>query len=300
VCQHLGIDHYVIDMKKQFKDHVMDPFCKEYLQARTPNPCIECNRHIKFGAMLDWALEQGFEGIATGHYVLREEQDDEYTLKRSSAGKDQSYVLWRLTQHQIAHTLFPLCNMEKTEIRELIKDAGLPVFAKKDSQDICFVPDGDYAAHIEKYYQNDTIRHMLNAGSFVDAEGNKIGRHSGMLHYTIGQRKGLGGGFSQPMFVLKLLPESNEIVIGTNEQCKSSKVYCTNTHIISEKNTRKNFTCTVKLRYAARPAQAQVTLEENRAVIELQEPQRAVTPGQSAVFYDGDTVIGGAIIESAE
>lgn len=300
VCEHIGIDHYTVDMRGKFREKIIEPFCMEYLCARTPNPCIECNRHIKFGAMLDFALELGFDGIATGHYVRKEGAGTDCALYRAESSKDQSYVLWQLDRHQLSHALFPLCGMEKQEIRQLIKDAGLPVFSKKDSQDICFIADGDYAGYISKIYQNDTITKRLTPGDFVDIQGNTVGRHNGLLHYTVGQRKGLGGGFPQPMFVLKLNPDSNTIVIGTNDQCFSGRVVCSCVNIIQPDITPKFFTCEVKLRYAAKPARAKVFLDEEQAIIELEQPQRAVTPGQSAVFYDGDRVIGGAIIESSE
>ncbi len=299
VCEHLGIEHHIIDMRDRFRSTVISPFCEEYLRARTPNPCIECNRHIKFGAMLDWALEQGFDAIATGHYVTTRQMGESVALMRSQSRKDQSYVLWQLDQRQLSHALFPLCDMEKDAIRHLIEEARLPLFAKKDSQDICFIPDGDYAGFIQKQYQNETIRPSLTPGHFIDRSGNVIGRHKGMMHYTVGQRKGLGGGFAQPMFVLELLPESNRIVLGTAEECFVSRVECGNVNVIQPDITPNTFTCGVKLRYSAPLAAAKVTIEGDKAVIELESPQRAGTPGQSAVFYDGDRVIGGAIIHRA-
>jgi len=300
VCEHIGIDHYAIDMHRRFDEDVIRPFCEEYIRSRTPNPCIECNRRIKFGAMLDWALNMGFDGIATGHYVRCERMGESYALLRSKSAKDQSYVLWQLDQHQLSHAVFPLYGMEKQQIRTLIEEAQLPIFSKKDSQDICFIPDGDYAGFIQKIYQNDTIKQQLTPGSFVDVNGNRLGSHNGLLHYTIGQRKGLGGGFPQPMFVLQLKPEGNEIVIGTNEQCFAGKVECSGVNIIQPEITPDQFACEVKLRYAAKPAKALVTIDGSKAYIYLETPQRAVTPGQSAVFYDGDRVIGGAVIDRAE
>ncbi|MBE6759948.1 MAG: tRNA 2-thiouridine(34) synthase MnmA [Ruminococcaceae bacterium] len=299
VCEHLGIEHHVIDMRDRFRETVIQPFCEEYLRARTPNPCIECNRHIKFGAMLDWALKHGFDAIATGHYVTTRQMGESTALIRSPSRKDQSYVLWQLDQHQLSHALFPLCDMEKADIRAMVEEAQLPVFAKKDSQDICFIPDGDYAAFIQSEYHNETIKPSLTPGDFIDRSGNVIGRHSGLMHYTVGQRKGLGGGFAQPMFVLELLPESNRIVLGTNDQCFVSRVECSQVNIIQPEITPNSFTCGVKLRYSAPVAAAKVTVEGERAVIELETPQRAATPGQSAVFYDGDRVIGGGIIHRA-
>ena len=185
VCEHLGIEHHVIDMREQFGTSVIEPFCEEYLRARTPNPCIECNRHIKFGAMLDWALEHGFDGIATGHYVTTQWMGESTALMRSRSRKDQSYVLWQLDQRQLSHALFPLCDKEKPEIRSLIEEAGLPVFAKKDSQDICFIPDGDYAGFIRTKYHNETTEASLTPGDFINREGKVIGRHTGLMHYTV-------------------------------------------------------------------------------------------------------------------
>jgi len=300
VCEQMGIEHHIIDMRDRFEQTVIQPFCGEYFRARTPNPCIECNRHIKFGAMLDWALENGFDAIATGHYVHTQKMGDSIALMRSPSKKDQSYVLWQLDQRQLSHAVFPLCDMEKQDIRRLIEEENLSVFSKKDSQDICFIPDGDYAGFIQNKYQNETMRHCTTPGDFIDRDGKKIGRHNGLIHYTVGQRKGLGGGFVQPMFVLELLPESNQIVLGTNDQCFVSRVECSSVNIIQPEITPNYFTCGVKLRYSAPIAQAAVTVEGDRAIIELETPQRAGTPGQSAVFYDGDRVIGGGIIERAK
>ncbi len=299
VCRQLEIDHYIIDMRREFERDVITPFCSEYLNARTPNPCIECNRTIKFGAMLGWALDHGFDGIATGHYARLEQRGEDVALMRSPSRKDQSYVLWQLNQHQLSHTLFPLWNMEKEEIRRLIEEERLEVFSKKDSQDICFIPDGDYAGFIKRKYHNDTIKHCTAPGDFLDRQGNVIGRHNGLMHYTIGQRKGLGGGFSQPMFVLELLPERNAIVLGTGDQCFVSRVSCQRVNIINQKETPNIFTCGVRLRYSAPITPATVTVTENTAQVELHTPQRAGTPGQSAVFYDGDRVIGGGVISSS-
>jgi len=300
VCDQLGIEHHVIDMRDLFEEKIIRPFCEEYLRARTPNPCIECNRHIKFGAMLDWALEHGFDGIATGHYVRTEHTGESTVLMRSPSKKDQSYVLWQLNSRQLSHAIFPLCDMEKEDIRRLIEEAGLSVFSKKDSQDICFIPDGDYAKFIQNKYQYETIAPSLTPGEFIDRSGAVIGRHKGLMHYTVGQRKGLGGGFSKPMFVLELLPESNRIVLGGNEECFVSRVECSDVNIINPEITPNTFTCGVKLRYSAPLAAATVTVAGDRAIIDLEAPQRAGTPGQSAVFYDGDRVIGGGIIHRAQ
>ena len=269
VAYRLGIEHLVFNFKDAFRSHVMQPFCDSYLRGETPNPCINCNRHIKFDAMLRRAEALGYDYIATGHYAVRR-QDPEtgrYLLCRpKDRSKDQTYVLYNLTQHQLAHTLFPLGDLEKAQVRQMAEAAGLVNSHKPDSQDMCFVPDGDYAGY---------IRHATGAeiqpGDFLDTAGNPIGRHRGLIHYTIGQRKGLGLSLGRPAYVVGKDAASNTVTIGAE-----SDLY-TDSFTVRELNwiePMEDGTC--------------------RAVLEA--PQRAVTAGQSAVFYDGDTVVGGGII----
>lgn len=296
VCEKLCIEHYCVDGKALFEQKVIEYFCDEYLRGRTPNPCVECNRHIKFGLLLDWALDKGFDAVATGHYVRRQESPGGVSLLRSLGGKDQSYALWRLDQRQLAHAVFPLCDMEKQQLREMVKEAGLPVFSKQDSQDVCFIPDGDYCSFIKKRYPPDAIRKYIEPGAFVDRNGNRLGRHEGLIRYTNGQRRGLGGGFAEPMFVLGLKPESNEIVLGKASECFTDHAGCGQINLIEPDRDGISFDCGVKIRYSAKTAQAHVQITGDCASISFAEPQRAVTPGQSAVFYDNERVIGGGII----
>ncbi len=292
VCRVLGIDHILLDFRSNFQHNVMSPFCSEYMHARTPNPCIECNRTIKFGDMLKYALDNGFDMIATGHYAKRvfNEKSGLFELHRA-AYKDQSYFLCQLTQHQLEHTLFPLADMTKEEIRNLTKQNSLPVHAKRDSQDICFIPDGNVAGFLsERGY-------TLTPGDIIDENGKKTGTHNGAQAYTVGQRKGLGGGFSQPMFVLSVDADNNRLIIGSSESLFSSHITVDNVNFISGSAPSESFNARVRLRFGSQGDDALVTLTENSsAAIEFSVPQRAPTPGQSAVFYDGDNLIGGGYI----
>ncbi len=294
VCRAIGIEHITFDLRESFSKNVMSPFCAEYMRARTPNPCVECNRHIKFGEMLDYALNNGFDMIATGHYAKRvfNSETNLYELHRAEY-KDQSYFLCQLNQHQLSHTLFPLADMCKDDIRAFAMEHELPVHAKRDSQDICFIPDGDVASFL-------TSRgHRLVPGYIVNEEGKKVGSHPGAQAYTVGQRKGLGGGYPHPMFVLKVDAEKNRLIIGGSESLFSSRVEVDGISFISGYAPGKKFSADVKLRFGAKGDRAEITLLENgRAFIEFSTPQRAPTPGQSAVFHDGDRVLGGGYISA--
>lgn len=286
----LGIELLVLDRREFFKKSVIDPFVSEYLSARTPNPCIECNSIIKFGAMLDYALEIGCDGIATGHYARIEENSGRYLLKKSQSPKDQSYFLYRLNQHQLSHTVFPLEGLEKPQIREIAAKAGLPVAEKGDSQEICFVPNDDYIAYLA------SLGITSPKGDFVDINGNILGTHNGIINYTIGQRKGLGA-FGKPMFVTQISAENNTVTIGENGSQYSQGLIADRLNFISVENLTQPIRADVKIRFRARPEPATVTPSSDGTVrIIFDEPQRSVTPGQSAVFYDGDTVIGGGRI----
>lgn len=298
LCESLHIDHYTLDFREQFGRLVIEPFCTEYLQGRTPNPCVLCNKELKFGLMLDWALEHGFDAIATGHYAhLEPGEGGTPSLYRSETEKDQSYMLWRLDARQLSHTVFPLDGMTKAEVRAAAERAGLPVARKKDSQDICFIPDGDYARFIAGWCDNETMQNALTPGDLIDREGRVLGKHNGLIHYTVGQRKGLGGGFKQPMFVLGLRVKENSVVLGTAEERYSSVMYCRDVNIVGQNGRQFPGRYRVKIRYAAKEAPAEVELlPDDTARVSFEQPQRAITPGQSAVFYDGDRVVGGGFI----
>lgn len=296
-CRALGIKHLVPDMKELFKAKVIDYFAEEYARGRTPNPCIVCNREIKLGAMLDYALENGFDAVATGHYAGIERQPDgQMALRRSRCSKDQSYVLWQLSQHQLAHAVFPLCDEEKSVLREEVRAAGIPCYAKPDSQDICFIPDGDY-----RRYLRERCGITDREGSFVDENGNVLGQHSGITGYTVGQRKGLGGGFPEPMFVAELRPVSNEILLCPGRKKLRSTVFCENINMI-RKGCDSHFSTEVKLRYSAPMQQAEIDYDAaaGKAILRFEQPQPSPTPGQSAVFYSGEYVLGGGIITGSE
>lgn len=294
VCSVLGIEHILLGFRDKFSANVMSPFCEEYMKARTPNPCVECNRFIKFGAMLDYALENGFDCIATGHYAKKvfNSKSGLYELHRAKY-KDQSYFLCQLNQHQLCHTLFPLADMNKDEIRALAESNALPVHAKRDSQDICFIPDGNVAGFLtERGYS-------LKKGDIVNENGETVGTHPGAQAYTVGQRKGLGGGFPTPMFVLKVDSDKNRLIIGGAESLFSSRVTVDGVSFISGTAPGMQFTSNVKLRFGSKGDESLITLQPNGgALLEFSSPQRAPTPGQSAVFYDGDTVLGGGYISA--
>lgn len=293
VAYKLGIEHLVFNFTEVFEKTVMDYFAADYLRGKTPNPCIACNRHVKFDAMLRRAMELGFDYVATGHYAsIRKREDGRYLLEQVDAAKDQSYVLYGMTQFQLAHTLLPIAGYEKETIRRLAVEADLPVAHKPDSQDICFIEDHDYAAFIEKYTGTVTP-----PGDFVDGEGNVLGRHRGIAHYTVGQRKGLGMAFGQPMYVTALRPEQNQVVLGPDGSQYRASLLAEDLNWIAVPGLDGPMTVTAKVRYQAQPAQAVVTpLADGRVRVDFTEPQRSVTPGQAVVFYDGKTVVGGGTI----
>lgn len=286
----LGIELRILDRRDYFKKNVIEPFIGEYLAARTPNPCVECNAAVKFGTMLDYALEIGCDGIATGHYAKIEERDGRYLLKRSESAKDQSYFLFRLNQFQLSRAIFPLEGMDKEEIRLKAEKAGLPVARKGDSQEICFVPDDDYIAYLT------SLGITSPKGNFIDKDGNVLGVHNGIINYTIGQRKGLGA-FGKPMFVTGMNAENNTVTIGENGSQYSVGFVADKLNFIAFDRPAEPFRANVKIRFKAKEQPALITPNADGTVtVVFDESQRSVTPGQSAVFYDGDIVIGGGRI----
>lgn len=293
VCRKLGIEHFVFNFKDKFEKSVIEKFISEYQIGNTPNPCIECNKHIKFGAMLELALEKGYDKIATGHYAEVKKQGDRFVIvKPRDKAKDQSYVLYSLTQHQLSHTVMPLGSFTKTEVRELAEQRGLITAHKSDSQDICFVPDGDYTDFISKH-----LNITFPEGDYVDVNRKVIGRHKGMIRYTIGQRKGLGMGFGKPVFVLDKFPTENKVILGDEDGLFKTKVLVKDVNFMAIENLASPINCMGKLRYRHNEQPCRIIpLDETTLLAEFNEPQRAPTPGQAAVFYDGDTVICGGII----
>lgn len=292
IADRLGIELRVLDRRDFFKKSVIEPFISEYLAARTPNPCVECNFAIKFGAMLDYALENGCDGIATGHYAKIEESSGRFLLKRSESSKDQSYFLHRLSQFQLSHSIFPLEGMEKSEIRERAEKAGIHVAEKRDSQEICFVPNDDYIAYLS------SLGITSPKGSFIDKNGNTLGEHNGIINYTIGQRKGLGA-FGKPMFVTGISAENNTVTIGENGSQYSIGLVADRMNWIAFDSLTEPVRADVKIRFRAKEQPALITPNADGTVtIIFDEPQRSITPGQSAVAYDGSIVLGGGRILS--
>lgn len=296
VAQKLGIEHLVFDMKEDFKKYVMNYFIDSYLKGETPNPCLECNKNIKFGKMLEEAEKRGFEYVATGHYAKRvfDEKNGKYQLIRpSDRSKDQTYVLYGLTQYQLSKTLFPLGNYTKPQAREIAQNAGLINSGKPDSQDICFVPDGDYASFITAH--SDAV---IKKGDFLNSEGEIIGTHNGLIHYTIGQRKGLGMALGKPAYVTEKDAEKNTVTIGDKEDLFKSEITVHDLNWISGEILTEPIAVTAKTRYSQNEAEAIVTpLNENMATVTFKQPQRAPAKGQAAVFYNGNVLLGGGIIE---
>ena len=298
VCNKLGIEHYVLDFREDFKTYVIDYFVDEYKNGRTPNPCIACNKFLKFDAMLKRAELLGADFVATGHYA-KIEQDNKtgrYLLKKAEAQvKDQTYALYSLTQSQLSKTLMPLGELkDKNETRKIAEQLGLVTAKKPDSMEICFVPDKDYAGFIKRNSET-----FPEEGNFVDTEGNILGRHKGIVHYTIGQRKGLGVTFGKPMFVVKIDADANEVVLAEKGSEFSSELTAGKLNFIPFETPSAPIRVNAKVRYSAKEAPATVTMEGDKAKIKFDTPQRAITPGQAVVFYEigGDNVIGGGIIE---
>lgn len=295
VAWKLGIPYYVMNFKQEFKEHVMDYFVDEYLHGRTPNPCIACNRYVKWESLLARSLEIGADYIATGHYAQVEQlSNGRYALKKSAtAAKDQTYALYNLTQEQLARTLMPVGAYTKDEIRRMAEEIGLSVAHKPDSQEICFIPDHDYARFIEE----STGEHPA-AGNFVDLEGHVLGRHAGITHYTVGQRKGLNLSMGHPVFVVEIRPETNEVVIGNGEDVFTDSLICDRLNWMAVDSLHgKAMQVTAKIRYSHRGAPCTIReIGEDLVECRFAEMVRAVTPGQAVVFYDGDYVVGGGTI----
>ena len=295
IANKLGIDYYVLDFRKEFSEFVIDYFVDEYVNGRTPNPCIACNKFLKFDAMAKKAGILEAEYIATGHYAKIEydEKICRYILKRASAkSKDQTYALYNLNQEQLSHLVLPLGEFKsKEEVREYAERHNLITARKPDSQEICFVPDNDYVSFIQR-----RIGELPGEGNFVDLEGNILGRHKGIVNYTIGQRKGLGLAFGKPMFVVKIDAEKKEVVLGEQGEEFSDTLYAVKPNFIPFDSIESPIRASAKVRYSAQPADCTVLMEDGKVKIVFDEPQRAITPGQAVVLYDGDIVLGGATI----
>ncbi|MFH0917691.1 MAG: tRNA 2-thiouridine(34) synthase MnmA [Candidatus Omnitrophota bacterium] len=292
VCQKLGIRHYVLNFDKYFYQEVIQNFYQEYLSGRTPNPCVRCNQFIKFGILLKKAINLGAQFLATGHYARIVKSPQGYLLKKAKdLKKDQSYFLYRLTQAQLKHVIFPLGNFTKPKVRQLASDFGLQVAAKQDSQEICFLPDGKYGDFIKARGQG-----AVKPGDFVDKNGNILGRHRGIAFYTIGQRHGLGIAARHPLYVTQINAQANQVSVGARQEVYKSEFMIRDGHFLG-KPPKKKIEIKVRIRYNHKETLAAVYPGQDKQRVVFKQPQFAVTPGQSAVFYAKDTVLGGGIIQ---
>ena len=295
VADKIGIPFYVLNFRDSFKKNVIDYFIDEYMEGKTPNPCIACNKYLKFDELLKKAQGIGADYIATGHYAKIEEHNGRYILVKSDDDKkDQTYALYNMTQEQLAHTLMPCGEYTKDRIREIAKEIGLDVHNKKDSEEICFISDNNHGKYI-----SEAMPGKVKQGNFVDKDGNILGKHKGIVYYTIGQRKGLGLAMGRPVFVTDINPLTNEVVVGAEEDIFKTDLICKDINFIAFDNLDKSLELKAKIRYSAKPATATITpLENGKVRVSFKEKQRAITKGQSVVFYLDDLVVGGGIIES--
>ena len=295
VCHKLGIEHFVFNFKETFQEEVIQKFKRKYEEGSTPNPCIDCNKYIKFSKLIQRAILMEKDYIATGHYARIEfdNASGRYLLKRAvDLSKDQSYVLYVLTQHDLSRTLFPLGGMLKADVRKIAEERDLINARKPDSQDICFVRDGDYAGFLENQMGVESKK-----GNFVDTEGKVIGEHKGIIHYTVGQRKGLGIALGKPVYVINKSKELNTVTIGSEEELYSKTLKATELNMIAVEKLTTTMKATVKTRYSQKETEALIHPDgEDSIIVEFIHKQRAITPGQAVVFYDGDIVIGGGTI----
>jgi len=302
VAQHLGIPYYVVNFEQRFEEQVVKPFIDEYLAGRTPIPCTLCNNFIKFDQFLDMASGVGAERIATGHYarLSYDPETGRHQMRTSvDRGKDQTYFLFGLQQDQLARTLFPLGEFTKPQVRELARELGLPVAEKPDSQEICFVPNGDYAAFIDAYFREQGIAGGRTEGEIVDTEGQVLGEHSGVHRFTVGQRRGLGIAAREPLYVISTEPAAQRVIVGSNDDLLRAKMTVKEVNWISIAPIDAPIRANVRIRNKHLPAPATVspTSDPARVEVHFDEPQRAVTPGQGAVIYSGELVLGGGWIE---
>jgi tRNA-specific 2-thiouridylase len=292
-CRILDIPYHQVDLQKEFESSVVDYFCREYQQGRTPNPCVACNQHIKFGLLLDKARSLDADYLATGHYARVEHSSNGHRLlKAADVKKDQSYFLYTLTQKKLKHVLFPLGGHSKGEVKQMAKQAGLPT-ATKSSQDICFVSQKNYGNFLSQRFSS-------MPGDIVDTRGRKLGQHQGIAFYTIGQRHGLGLASGKPLYVVRIEPKSNIIVLGNEEELYSQKLAAKKLNWISGKAQQDPITVTAKIRYKSKEAEAVLFFRNGSVDVHFARPQKAVTPGQAIVFYNVDEVLGGGIIDKTQ
>jgi tRNA-specific 2-thiouridylase len=295
VCAQIGIPHYVLDLSREFREEVIENFHSEYLNGRTPNPCVRCNVLIRWKALWLKARRLGARFLATGHYARVAE--GKKLMRGKDKSKDQSYVLWGLTSADLSHTLFPLGELTKKEVRLTAEKRGLQVADRGESQEVCFIPDGDIAGFLRRWRGSDSPN--LRPGPVFDASGKEIGRHKGSAFYTIGQRGGLGIALGYPIYVVGIDPSANALYVGSDEELFSSEFEVSGVNIINPEFKNREFDCQVRIRYRHHASPATVMLiDGKRARVVFEKPQRAITPGQSAVFYDGKEVLGGGVVET--
>jgi tRNA-specific 2-thiouridylase len=303
VCRILNIPYHEVDLRSEFETCVVDYFCHEYQQGRTPNPCVACNQHIKFGFLLDKALSLGADYLATGHYARVEHSSNGYRLlKATDTSRDQSYFLYTLTQEKLARILFPLGDYTRDQVKQMAKQAGLPT-ASRSSQDICFISQKNYGVFLSQRFSS-------MPGDIVDTHGKKLGQHRGIAFYTIGQRHGVGLASGKPFYIVRIEPETNRIVLGSVEDLYSQSLTARNLSWISGRAPQEPITVMAKIRYKSKEAEATVfpsrrcesrcNRDEAICHVRFAQPQKAVTPGQAVVFYNGEEVLGGGVIDSAE
>ena len=296
VADRLGIPFYVMNFRDSFKDKVIDYFVQEYIDGKTPNPCIACNKYLKFDELLMKAKGIGADYVATGHYAKIEKNEDGRNLliRSDDDRKDQTYALYNFTQEQLAHTLMPCGEYTKDKIREIAKEIGLAVHNKKDSEEICFIPDNNHGRYIKEARPLEVI-----PGNFVDKNGNVLGEHKGIVYYTIGQRKGLGIALGRPVFVTDINPVTNEVVLGPEIDIFKTALVAKDINLISIEKLEGDMEVEAKVRYSGRPSDAILSpMEDGKIKVTFKEKQRAITKGQSVVFYQGNVVVGGGIIET--
>src|SRR2546429_3604899 len=300
VAQQIGIPYYVVNHEERFERDVVRPFVEEYLSGRTPIPCSLCNNHLKFDQLLIVAQQIGADALATGHYarVQLDQQGGRWLLKRpADRSKDQTYFLFGLTQEQLSRTLFPLGEMTKPEVRDLARHHGLALAEKPDSQEICFVPGGDYKNFLDAYLAEQGDALPDTAGELVTTDGNVIGEHGGIHHFTVGQRKGLGVATGSPLYVIQIKGDTRQVVVGNQEDLYSKTLRARRVNLIAVEDLREPMRVSVKIRHRHEPAPALIQKSgTDEGLVTFDQPQRAVTPGQAAVFYDGDVVVGGGWI----
>lgn len=304
VAEELGFPFYVLNLEREFERDVVQPFVQSYLNGETPIPCVSCNSRLKFASLDQLAASLGCDKVATGHYarVEYDETENRYRLLRArNLDKDQSYFLWELTQDQLSRALFPLGEMSKPEVRQVARDHSLAVAEKSESQEICFVPDGNYSGFIERYLEAEDYKdHLPGQGEIVDASGGVIGHHAGIHRYTIGQRRGIGIAGSQPLYVVNINAAKNQVVVGHQDELLSTQFTAAGVNWVAIDKPSGPVRAEVRVRYRHTPAEATITPldgdRDERVQVIFDEPQRAITPGQATVFYRGDEVVGGGWI----